>query len=304
MRGLQWYKSHTFSLLHDRRVRKIYRTENGIATVGLWQILYALAAELNDGGRVYINEKTPYTSTDFEDEFNMPTDMVEKSLAILEKVGIISVDGEGFIEILDWFEEQDQEKRDRERERKREYRAKKVASEAVSAYTQNLSQTCPTTEVEVEKEREREKEKEKEVEVESEKHASAREIEKAESEEKLLTDFFNNNTTFTKINSLSFNQQASLVSAIKQYGADRLRECFLRAEKSDHLTGRKKNGFKADFDWIIGHIEKILSGAYDDFKKAQPSINSRSEFFESSIDDELTATTLSRGFDDLLENSG
>ena len=119
-----------------------------------------------------------------------------------------------------------------------------------------------------------------------------------------IREYFNANTTFQKVESLSERQVNILISSLRSFGAEKIKQAFARAERSDYLTGRKGCDWHADFDWIIvpAHIANILNGKYDDFKYRSNAYNSfgvksGAGDSESSFDlDEFVAAALNRGF--------
>ncbi len=121
-----------------------------------------------------------------------------------------------------------------------------------------------------------------------------------------LIKFFNSETSFEKVVSLSPWDEEILKSSLKIYGAEIIKSAFLRANKSRFLTGNKGYEWKAGFGWIVepSHIESILKGKYDDYRRADKPIceNSDPSISDSSLTnaDEYITAALARGFEDLL----
>lgn len=129
-----------------------------------------------------------------------------------------------------------------------------------------------------------------------------------------LCEFFNNNTTFKKVISLSRIDKQILAESLRLYGEEKLKECFIRAQSSDFLTGRKVSRFdwEASFGWMIKphNVANILNGKYDDnYKPIIPKLNEYNSsqnaqirnYYDSSLgsDSEIERAGF-RGFDDLL----
>ena len=270
-------------MLHDMRVRKLDHIKNGLTVFGGYIKLYALACEIGDCGRIYITDETPYTARDFAQFFGETERTARVILDTLVEVGLIFIDDAGFIKLLAWDEEQAAGKSPRKSAKKQK--------------------TLHTTDTDKELDKELEKELELESELESEKEKSD---DFSEEDITRILNFYNKNTTLTKINSLNLNQQAKLANAIKVHGVKRLEACIARAEKSDFLAGRKDNGFKADLNWIVAHVDRIMSGDYDDYKKDRnASALNTTGCYESSISDEMAdemfAAALARSLDDWLD---
>ena len=115
-----------------------------------------------------------------------------------------------------------------------------------------------------------------------------------------LIKHFNATTSFDKVNSIENRDVGNIAASIRLYGVERIKEAFVKANNSRFLTGDKGFEWKADFGWIVKpeHIESILKGKYDDYKR---SAAVPLQLSDSSIDDELINAALSRGFSDLYE---
>lgn len=118
-----------------------------------------------------------------------------------------------------------------------------------------------------------------------------------------IIKYFNETTIFDKVNAIESRDVGNMAFLLKQYGAERIKEAFARANNSRFLTGKKGFEWKASFGWIImpEHIESILSGKYDDYKRAA---SASYEISESSLDnaDKCVDSALARGFEDMFDN--
>jgi hypothetical protein len=114
---------------------------------------------------------------------------------------------------------------------------------------------------------------------------------------------FNATTSFDKVNSIESRDVSNLAVILKQYGAERIKEAFAKANNSRFLTGQKGFEWKASFGWIImpNHIESILSGKYDDYKRASSRLLDISDSTLWNAD-EPKDPTHSRGFEDMFDN--
>ena len=131
-----------------------------------------------------------------------------------------------------------------------------------------------------------------------------------------LLDYYNNNTTQKTVINLSDYEKNCLLSLVRLYGEEKIRQCFDMVAASDFLSGRKGCDWLPDFRWIVTqkNFEKIISGKYNDYKYCRNKQNStsddrgqgRGERFsttavsESSFDpDEFWSAALNRGFSDM-----
>ena len=73
-----------------------------------------------------------------------------------------------------------------------------------------------------------------------------------------------NKTSFPKIQKLSEARKTHIKVRLKEYGKDKIIEVINMADESDFLRGINKNGWKANFDWIINSANfiKIMEGNY------------------------------------------
>lgn len=76
-------------------------------------------------------------------------------------------------------------------------------------------------------------------------------------------------TSFSRVTTVSENRKNTLKKLMKNFSVGQITEVFETAEKSDFLRGINKNGWKANFDWIIkeNNFIKILEGNYNNPQK-------------------------------------
>ena len=116
-----------------------------------------------------------------------------------------------------------------------------------------------------------------------------------------IRQYFNNNTTFAKVQKLDNSQRWWLGDAIDTFGIERVKEAHVIAEQSDYLTGRKGSEWHADFSWLIRprNLRKVLSGRYRDFKyKAKKTPKFTEVSFSSFEPDEFYDAAIEKGFDE------
>lgn len=82
-----------------------------------------------------------------------------------------------------------------------------------------------------------------------------------------IVDLFNTTcVSFPKVTALSADRQKHIAARLKQYGAEKIKLVFQKAEASSFLKGENNRKWKANFDWLINetNFAKVLDGNYDD----------------------------------------
>ena len=73
-------------------------------------------------------------------------------------------------------------------------------------------------------------------------------------------------TSFSKVTAVSADRKKHISARLKQYGAEKIKLVFQKAEASRFLKGENNRKWKANFDWLINetNFAKVLDGNYDD----------------------------------------
>lgn len=141
---IKWIKVST-DLFANRKIRLIESMEDRDTIIVIWLKLMILAGEINDGGLVYLTEDIPYTATSLAVQFSRKEEEVSKALTIFQDYGMIDVDEEGFITIVNWDVYQNVDRMEEIREYNRlaqqRSRAKKKASDDVNDSVNDKSMT-------------------------------------------------------------------------------------------------------------------------------------------------------------------
>ena len=176
---LKWIKLYA-DLFQHRKIDYISSFPGGDTIIVIWIRLLCLAGKLNNGGRLAMTDKLPYTEEMLANAFQKPVEVISKALDMFENLDMISREN-GFLQICNWEKYQAVEKEDKVREQTRkrvaEYKMrKKTEGNAIgnAEVTQMVTQNNVTGNAEVtqgnaiEKEIEIDKEIEEEIEVEKE----------------------------------------------------------------------------------------------------------------------------------------
>jgi len=280
---LNWFKlSANFD--KDDRVSSVENSRGGAATLYQYIKLYCIAVRCANGGGIFLADNIPHTSKTLAKQWRCKEITVKNTLETLLSVGLIEELG-GIYRIADWEEAQAVDKleeiRENARLRKRKSRERLALEAEKMSRDRSLAVTpCHSIEEDIEKE----KEKDLEIEGEEDIEQMCREI-AAE---------YNAAAVFPQIKILSEKQKGDIAFAVKQFGKERLTECFGIAAKSEFLRGKNSKCWVASFDWLIKpeSIAKVLNGNYDTL--FQQDTDSSFEI------DEFTAVAAARGFEDIL----
>lgn len=160
---LKWIKLYA-DLFQHRKIDYISSFPGGDTIIVIWIRLLCLAGKLNNGGRLAMTDKLPYTEEMLASSFQKPIEVVCKALDMFENLDMISREN-GFLQICNWEKYQAVEKEDkiREQTRKRvaEYKRKKK-EKTLGNVTGNAEVTQGNA---IEQEIEKEIEKEEEIKV-------------------------------------------------------------------------------------------------------------------------------------------
>ena len=73
-------------------------------------------------------------------------------------------------------------------------------------------------------------------------------------------------TSFSKVTAVSADRKKHISARLKQYGVEKIKLVFQKAEASSFLKGDNNRKWKANFDWLLNetNFAKVLDGNYDD----------------------------------------
>lgn len=199
-------------------------------------------------GKLMFNEFIPYNSTILAQVTRHQVGTVEKALDIFKKLGLIELLDNGAIYMLEI--QNFIGKSSTEADRKREYRGE-IENEKTKVGQMSLE--CPDkTTPEIEKELE----KEKELDI------KFKEIEK----------IWNEQPRLNKIKGITKERKKKTILRIKENSLEEFLTAIKKINDSDFATGSNKDGWIANFDWLVqneNNIVKVLEGNYDNKKNKQ-----------------------------------
>ncbi len=79
-------------------------------------------------------------------------------------------------------------------------------------------------------------------------------------------------TSLPQVRGLTQSRKECISLLLKKYTRDQITEVFRKAQSCDFLCGMGKNGWKANFDWLIreDNFLRVQEGAYDSEPRGEP----------------------------------
>lgn len=130
MAGVGWVRL-SVELFDNPKIKILEMNKNGDAFVSLWLRLLCLAGRANNNGLVYVTDGVAYTPDILAAMTGKDVEVINEALELFQKLNMIAIDEEGYIEILGWEKHQNTEGlnkiREQTKERVQRYRDKKKA---------------------------------------------------------------------------------------------------------------------------------------------------------------------------------
>lgn len=89
---------------------------------------------------------------------------------------------------------------------------------------------------------------------------------------KVINTYGNKCPSLIPVSRLTALREKLIEDRLAEYDEQTIYTVFEKAEKSDFLTGRSGNGWKADFNWLMNedNFAKVLEGRYDNRSEPEP----------------------------------
>lgn len=165
MADVKWIKITT-DMFDNRKIKHLRRLPDGNSIVLIWVMLLTLAGRCNSGGMIFLTENIPYTPKMLADELDFEESTVQLALTVLEQLGMIQTNSEGFLAVTGWEEHQNIEGMEKIRESKRLAQARWRAKQAAIAEKSTVDSTVDSTEIEnnnADKDKDKEKEEDRDI---------------------------------------------------------------------------------------------------------------------------------------------
>lgn len=264
MADVKWIKITT-DMFDNRKIKHLRRLPDGNSIVLIWVMLLTLAGRCNSGGMIFLTENIPYTPKMLADELDFEESTVQLALTVLEQLGMIQTNSDGFLAVTSWEEHQNIEGMERIRESKRLAQARWRAKQAVIAEKSTVDSTVDSTEI-------KSNNADIDIEIEEDKDRDNLTVSKdtvCSTDVLRIVDAWNS-LGLTKITKIvnGKNRDKQLKARIKEYGVDLILNAIEKVRNSDFLLGKNKEGWTITFDWFIkpNNFPKVLDGNYDNTK--------------------------------------
>ncbi len=261
-------------------IKKLRRSDNGDKKAIIY--LQMILMTIHQDGYLRYDGIEDDISEEIALYLNEPVEVIQDTIKALKEMNLIEIVEDDFF-LPEAQKGIGSECSSAERMRRKRARDKE-ASQSDNDVTQQLhesdaqvTQSLHTCDVEKSREENRKKEIETDKEKEREEEKSYS-IPISDSSRKPLNDpdiivqrFNEICTSFKPVNDM-LKFSSSLSNAVcSDYTLNDYEEAFKKAEASDYLKGLTENKtYPSDFGWILEHLEEILHGKYDTFKKNVP----------------------------------
>lgn len=93
--------------------------------------------------------------------------------------------------------------------------------------------------------------------------------------------------SYSTVRTLSEKRKEIIIDSLKIYSLDEFKLVFETAEANDYLKGNGKDGWKADFNWLVkaDNMAKVLAGSYKTYNTSKKP-NSFNNFHQREYDPE------------------
>jgi len=165
MSEVKWIKLNTH-MFEDEKIRLIEQMPEADTILVIWIKLLSQAGKTNASGYIFLSEQIPYTDEMLATIFNRPLNTVRLALDTFRKFGMIDIDENSFINILNWEKHQNiaglDKIREQNRQRVAKHREKKKIEQPQEDVTLHVTEGNAPEE-ELDKELEEDKEKKEKI---------------------------------------------------------------------------------------------------------------------------------------------
>lgn len=105
MPEVSWVRLST-RMFENRKIKHLLSQPKGAELTLLWVRLLCLAGVINDGGKIYVTAKVPYTPQVLAADTGIAVTVVKKAWELFQDLEMLNISQEGYIEIIGWEEHQ------------------------------------------------------------------------------------------------------------------------------------------------------------------------------------------------------
>ena len=280
MAEVKWIKICT-DIFDDEKILFIENMPEADSLIVIWFKLLCMAGKQNNSGVFMFNDTMAYTDEMFATIFRRPVNTVRLALKTFESYGMVKIINNA-VTIPNWEKHQSVKALERNKEKTRQrvatYREKQklLATNDCNAYSNVTVTLCNDDRIEENREEEKRIEEDKNREEEHTQRACAR----VESDEgvplsksensvcKQIVELYNGTcTSLPKVTTISSARERVIKTRLKEFSVKQFQTLFKQAQASKFLTGKNKNNWRANFDWLMNatNFAKVLDGNYDDY---------------------------------------
>lgn len=118
MSDIKWIKL-SVNMFDDEKIKLIRTMPEGDSIVVIWVQILCLAGKINDHGAVYMGQNLAYSDEMLSTILGHPLNIMRIALQTLEQFGMIEVDSDGNIDVINWEKHQSTDKMARVKEQSR-----------------------------------------------------------------------------------------------------------------------------------------------------------------------------------------
>lgn len=107
MAGASWIKLNT-NMFDDDKIKMLESLPDKDALLIIWIKLLIQAGRTNASGYIYLNEKIPFNEESLSCIFNRPINTIRLALSTFQKFGMLEIEEDGKIAILNWQKHQNE----------------------------------------------------------------------------------------------------------------------------------------------------------------------------------------------------
>lgn len=194
MIAIKWIKL-AVNMFDDEKIKLIRTMPEANAIVVIWVQLLCLAGKNNDGGYVYMNQNVAYSDEMLASIFDHPLNTIRIALSTLENFGLIEINSDKKIDVINWEKHQNFEGlekiREQNRIRQQKYRERKRQKRLDNSNVTSRDSNAP------------EEEEDKRVDIEEDKRVDTEEdkgVDKEQYQSVVIEDDINKAVEFYKSN--------------------------------------------------------------------------------------------------------
>ena len=274
MAEVKWIKITT-NMFEDEKIDFIESMPESDAILVRWVKLLTLAGKINDQGKIYLTEEIPYSDDMLAHKFRRSLSVVKMALQTLEKLKMITIQDDGYLNITNWSKHQNIEgmEKIREQNRLRKQRQREREKNALED-SHAMSRDSHAIDIDIEGEEERDIEGEEEIEEEVVTHVTSF---------LPIIDTWNKlDANIPKVQAINEGTKRHTLTKARanQYSEDTILKAINNIDKSNFLKGYVTD-FVITYDWFIkpNNFIKVLENNYQDHHQ-----NSKTNEYHNLLD--------------------